>query len=176
MKKIESVFGVFLWLALVGAILIVPVLPLSADKQVQGAFLEQLKQPQAIVFFGFQHCDEICPLTLATLANLTESLGDKQQKLQVVFVDIDKNSSQTAASHFASQFHPDFIGFHPNPKQLQQLIADFGLNFTQLDSQIRHQGRIYLIDQKQPSQWYLTKALNPNTFTVSTLKKLITGV
>ena len=45
-------------------------------------------KPTAI-FFGFTHCPEVCPVTLYTLTEMTQSLGDQGKDLQIVFITVD---------------------------------------------------------------------------------------
>ena len=52
--------------------------------------LENLKGTWSIIFFGFTNCPDICPTTMATLAEMYEPLSDgEKEKLQVVLVSLD---------------------------------------------------------------------------------------
>ena len=47
-----------------------------------------LGQPVAM-FFGFTHCPEVCPVTLYTLTEITDSIGEDAEALQIVFATVD---------------------------------------------------------------------------------------
>ena len=43
----------------------------------------------ALVFFGFIHCPDVCPTTLAQLVQVKEALAEDADQLQVLFVTVD---------------------------------------------------------------------------------------
>ena len=47
--------------------------------------LSDLKGKVTLVFFGYTHCPDVCPLTLAELADMVKTLGDQRQEVAVVF-------------------------------------------------------------------------------------------
>ena len=165
----KIVLSLLLWLLLIGFIALIPWIPFSVDKKVNAAFLENITPKKAIVFFGFQGCDNTCPTTLMLLANLVESDKGLAELAQIIFIDVDVNSSSEAADRFAKMFHASFIGYHPTKNEIDILIAEFGLNVKQKGTQISHQGRTYQLEKKS-GQWWLTKVYNPNTFSVESLK------
>ena len=48
-----------------------------------------LKGHPSAVFFGFTHCQEVCPTTLAEIAHWFEQLGDDGKDLKAYFVSVD---------------------------------------------------------------------------------------
>ncbi|MDF2176631.1 SCO family protein [Aliiglaciecola sp. CAU 1673] len=168
MSFVKTVWGILLLSILIGVIFLLPYTSLSSDKPVYAPFLETEKADKAIVFFGFTRCPDICPTTLATLRNLLNRVPQTQWP-RVVFVDIDANSNSADAQRYASFFHPDFIGIHADQELLPKLKDSFGLNIQQQGEQIMHDGRTYLLVQKQ-RQWHLIKTYNPSTFDASDLE------
>ena len=67
------------------------ILPFELHTQDNEAFaLDDLKGKWTLMFFGFSHCPDFCPTTLATLKTLVNQLDKElQQKLQVVMVSVD---------------------------------------------------------------------------------------
>ncbi len=168
LSKSKVVLSLFLWGLLIGFILLLPWIPLTVEKEISASFLDDITSSKAIVFFGFQGCDSTCPTTLMVLANLLEGETKLAENPQVIFIDVDSNSSGDAADSFAKMFHQSFIGYHPTKNELNTLIAQFGLNVKQKGSQISHQGRTYQL-QKEGEKWLLTKVYNPDTFSAETL-------
>jgi protein SCO1/2 len=42
-----------------------------------------------VMFFGFTHCPDICPMTLSKIASMMELLGQDAQKVQPLFITVD---------------------------------------------------------------------------------------
>ena len=65
-----------------------------------------------LIFFGFTHCPDICPTTLAELAELKAQLIDTEANdLQVVMLTVDPARDTPARlADYVPYFHPDFLG------------------------------------------------------------------
>ena len=65
-----------------------------------------------LIFFGFTHCPDICPTTLAELAELKAQLADTEANdLQVVMLTVDPARDTPARlAGYVPYFHPDFLG------------------------------------------------------------------
>ena len=50
---------------------------------------DSLKGRPSMVFFGFTHCPEVCPTSLAEMASWYEALGEEAANLQAFFVTVD---------------------------------------------------------------------------------------
>ncbi len=50
---------------------------------------DTLKGHPSMVFFGFTHCPEVCPTTMAEMAQWFEELGDEAGDLRAYFVSVD---------------------------------------------------------------------------------------
>ncbi len=168
-RKPKIILGIILWLILIIFVFYIPLAPLTLDKQVNAPFLAQNGNKHALVFFGFRGCSNICPITLTILQQFFNSQQNITQRPQVIFVDIDQNSSSAQASEFAKQFHPSFVGYHIPPDQLSLISAKFGLNIKQQKKQISHLGKTYLLLRKTDG-WHLVKTYNPDSFSVTTLQ------
>ena len=49
----------------------------------------QLNGRPAAIFFGFTHCPDVCPTTLARLTKLRRQLGKGDDALSIVFISVD---------------------------------------------------------------------------------------
>jgi len=165
----KGTFGFVLWFVLLIFIFYIPFMPLALDKELKVSFLDQDGNENALVFFGFRGCSDVCPMTLSTLKQFFDSQQDTSQWPQVIFVDIDANSDSTQASDFAKQFHSSFVGLHVSFEELTKISGKFGLKIQQEGSQILHLGKTYLLRRKV-NNWKLVKIYNPNSFSVKTLR------
>ena len=63
-----------------------------------GAFdLAEYRGKVVVLEFGYTHCAEVCPVSLASLAQARKLLGADADKLQVVFVTVDPARDSAAA-------------------------------------------------------------------------------
>jgi len=91
-----------------------------------------------LILFGYTHCPDICPASLAELGQLATALGDAP--VQVVFVSVDpaRDTPDRLAQH-AAYFHPDFVGATGAEDDLRALAGSVGVRFsTTEDGAIGH--------------------------------------
>ena len=84
-------------------------------------------KPHAI-FFGFTHCPDVCPTTLARLVRLRNELGAGDQSFQILFVTIDPERDGPAeVGKYAELFNSPVIGLTGTPAQIDQVKTQFGI-------------------------------------------------
>lgn len=84
----------------------------------------------SFLFFGYTHCPDVCPVTLAVLnqtVGLLEQAGNVQG-VQVVFVSVDpqRDTSEKLAG-YVTYFDPNFIGVTGDEDALNQLTEPLGI-------------------------------------------------
>src|SRR4051812_41382952 len=54
-----------------------------------------------LLFFGYTHCPDVCPTTLADFASLKHRLGERAERVRFVFVSVDprRDSPQRTAEY-----------------------------------------------------------------------------
>jgi protein SCO1/2 len=83
-------------------------------------------RPYAI-FFGFTHCPDVCPTTLARLVKLRRQLGD-EQAFQIAFVTVDPERDGPAeVGAYTELFGAPIIGLTGSPAQIAQVKKEFGI-------------------------------------------------
>ena len=84
-------------------------------------------KPYAI-FFGFTHCPDVCPTTLARLIRLRRQLDDGPAKLNIVFVTVDPERDPPAElGRYLEMFHEPLIGLTGTPAQIDRVKRQFGI-------------------------------------------------
>jgi protein SCO1 len=79
-----------------------------------------------VVAFGFTHCPDVCPTTLADLATVMKQLGSDARAVQVVFVTVDpKRDTPQLLAQYVPAFHPEFIGLHGDAAAISKVTKDF---------------------------------------------------
>lgn len=64
-----------------------------------------------LVFFGFTNCPDVCPTTLAMLADVLNKLGSKADNVVPIFVSVDpERDTPKVLKSYLSSFGPRFVG------------------------------------------------------------------
>lgn len=78
------------------------------------------------IFFGFTHCPDVCPTTLARLVKLRKELSD--EPFEIVFVTVDpERDGPTEVGSYAKAFNSPIIGLTGSPAQIEQVKKQFGI-------------------------------------------------
>ena len=79
------------------------------------------------MFFGFTHCPDVCPTTLARLVRLRRQMGG-DEAFQIVFVTVDPERDGPAeVGRYAGLFDAPVIGLTGSPAQIAQVKKQFGI-------------------------------------------------
>lgn len=102
--------------------------------------------------FGFTSCPEICPTTLAVLAQARKRLGAQGGQVQVVYVTVDPERDDADRMRaYLGGFDPTFVGGTGTPAQLASVRKDYGVMAQRKhvgDSySVGHSSSVYLIDR-----------------------------
>ncbi len=78
------------------------------------------------LFFGYAHCPDVCPTTLAALARAKRKLGPAAADFDVVLVTVDpKRDSPAVLKRYVHLFDPSFIGLTGSAAQLDPVYAAY---------------------------------------------------
>jgi protein SCO1/2 len=94
--------------------------------------LRNLQGKPSLVFFGFTHCPDVCPTTLAKLAQAMKAAA--VPNLRVVFVTVDPaRDPPNVVGLYVHAFDPSFIGLTGDEKAIDKLATDFGVAVSKVD-------------------------------------------
>ncbi len=83
-----------------------------------------------LMYFGYTHCPDACPTTLATLATAIRSLGADAAKVRVLFVSVDPKRDTTAVlKSYVSFFGPQFVGLRGDGAELTALSKRYRIAY-----------------------------------------------
>lgn len=113
----------------------------------------------SMLFFGFTACPDICPVTLALLAQVERKLADSGQadlmeQLRVYFISVDPERDDAAAlSKYVGAFSPRFTGVTGSREALAEFARQLNVAFMKVPDAsggyvIDHTGNIVVIDPK----------------------------
>ena len=84
-------------------------------------------KPYAI-FFGFTHCPDVCPTTLARLVRLRKQLSGARDRPAILFVSVDPERDGPAeVGKYAKLFDAPIIGLTGSTAQVEQVKKQFGI-------------------------------------------------
>ena len=117
--------------------------------------LAEFRGKLVVVFFGFAQCPDICPTTLADLAQVKKRLGSDGERIQVVFItgDPERDSPQVLASYVPA-FDPSFIGLTGSSEEIAAAAREFKVFFqkvagkTETSYTIDHTTGAYVFDRE----------------------------
>jgi len=120
--------------------------------------LSRLKGKWSFLFFGYTHCPDICPTTLATLARVRESIArstDGAQDVQFVFISVDPNRDTAGKlRQYVTYFDATFLGVTGDDAQLGKLAGQLGAAY-QVEVKpgtenypVYHTAAVFLVDPR----------------------------
>lgn len=129
------------------------VLPASNGSQFK---LSNYRGKVVVLEFGYTHCLDVCPVSLATLTLARQKLGAAAADVQVVFVTVDPERDSAARLRtYLAPFDPSFIGLAGSRKQIDAMLAEYGISATKrmvegskTDYTMHHSSYLYFIDRK----------------------------
>ena len=107
----------------------------------------------AAMFFGFTHCPDVCPTTLARLARLRRELGKGDDALSIVFVSVDPERDTPAqVASYMSLYDTPMIGLTGTPAQVEQVKKQFGVYSRKVEQpgggySVDHTASVILLDR-----------------------------
>jgi protein SCO1/2 len=84
-----------------------------------------------LLFFGYSHCPDECPTTLARLAQAITAMKAGSANVQVLFVTVDPQRDTDAQLHsYLQAFGPEFVGLRGTPVQLAGLAKRYRVTYS----------------------------------------------
>lgn len=87
-----------------------------------------------VVFFGFTQCPDVCPTSMAELAEVKRSLGKDGDRLQGLFVTVDpERDTQDVLKTYMANFDPTFLALRGTPEQLAAMAKDYKVYYKKVE-------------------------------------------
>ncbi len=81
-----------------------------------------------VIFFGFTHCPDVCPTTLARLVKFRQQLNAGATPFEIVFVTVDPERDGPAeVGNYAELFNSPITGLTGSSAQIEQVKKQFGI-------------------------------------------------
>jgi protein SCO1/2 len=158
-------------------------LPLEAfsllDQDGKAFTAAALHDQWTLLFFGYTHCPDVCPTTLAQIRAVKKQLASSATplKLGVVFVSIDpQRDSSEQLRQYVSQFGDDFVGVGGPPLHVDSFAKQFRVKYaisggTSSTYFIDHTSSVALITPRGQLRALFSAPLQPDT-TASDIQRI----
>lgn len=106
-----------------------------------------------VLFFGYTHCPDVCPTTLADWKRVKASLGAKASAVRFVFVSVDpERDTPAVAQRYARQYDASFIGLSGDAATTSRMMDAYGVAAAREDGTaasgylVSHSSQVFLVN------------------------------
>ena len=117
----------------------------------------ELRGHPTLVFFGFTHCPDVCPTTLALLASVQKQVALQNErmaglKVALISVDPERDTPEQMGKYLAS-FGGDLIGLTGSAPEIVKTTRSFGVAFARVDLPggsytMDHSAAVFVLDSQ----------------------------
>jgi protein SCO1/2 len=94
---------------------------------------DDFKGKVTVVFFGYTQCPDVCPTTMAELAQVKKTLGPDGDKLQGVFITIDpERDTPDVLRSYVGSFDPSFVALRGTPQETSATAKAFKVFYAKV--------------------------------------------
>jgi protein SCO1/2 len=115
--------------------------------------LADFKGKVTVIFFGFTQCPDVCPTTLAELAQARKLLGADGARVQGVFVSVDPaRDTPEVLKAYVTTFGSDFVALHGSDDEIKAAAKQFKIFYSKVPGKtegsytIDHTAGSYVLD------------------------------
>jgi protein SCO1/2 len=108
-----------------------------------------------VLFFGYTHCPDVCPTTLAELSQVMKLLGSDADRVQVLFITVDPERDTPAIlARYVTAFDARFLGLYGNADATRRAAREFKVFYEKREGSLPgeysmdHSAGTYVIDPK----------------------------
>ena len=107
----------------------------------------------AMVFFGFTYCPDVCPTTLAYMANVLDRFGGEVERVAPIFITVDPSrDTPEVMAEYVQAFHPKLVGLTGSEAAVAAAAQSFRVYYEKMEEEtapdgylMAHSGHIYLM-------------------------------
>ena len=141
--------------------------------------LQEFKGRVVVVFFGYTQCPDVCPTTMADIAQAKKLLGADGAKVQGIFITVDpERDTPELLKAYVANFGPDFIALRGTPEQTAALAKDFKVYYKKVEGKgpanytLDHSAASFIYDPQGRLRLYARYGAGPQVL-ADDLKQLL---
>jgi protein SCO1 len=108
-----------------------------------------------LLYFGYTNCPDVCPTTLANMAQVFKGLGPLARRVTMFFVTVDPNrDTLPVLARYVALFAPEIVGLRGTPDQLATLARHYRVAYSVTPATkttpytVSHSAAIYVFDKQ----------------------------
>ena len=114
----------------------------------QAVRLSDYRGKLVLLFFGYTHCPDECPTTLAMLNRALSEMKDAGSSTQVLLVSVDpEHDTPPVLKEYLARFNPRFVGLTGQPADVAAVLKAYGVVAQKDGNTIAHTATIYVVDR-----------------------------
>ncbi len=140
--------------------------------------LADFKGKVAFVFFGYTQCPDICPTTMAELAEVKRRLGADGERVQGVFVTLDpERDTSEVLKQYLQGMDPSFVGLRGDAQQTEAASREFKIYYQKVPTKggsytLDHTAAAYVFDPEGAPRLYVRYGMPVDQLTAD-IKRLL---
>ncbi|MDP2678262.1 MAG: SCO family protein [Rhodoferax sp.] len=149
------------------------------DHNGQVRTLKDFQGKIVMMFFGYTQCPDVCPTSMAEMAQIKQLLGKDGERIQCLFVTIDPGRDKPEMlKEYMAAFDPSFLALVPTPEQLTVLAKDFKVYYKKVEGPtptsytMDHTAGSYVYDTKGKLRLFTRYGTKP-ALTATDIKQLL---
>ena len=110
---------------------------------------EDFRGKVVALYFGYTHCPDVCPATLANLAQVAEKVGSPDLRILFVTVDPDRDTD-LVVTDYAKAFSPQVAGLRGGANELADLARRYRVAYTVTKGppyEVMHSNAVFFFDR-----------------------------
>ena len=143
--------------------------------------IADFKGKAVLVFFGFVQCPDVCPTTMAELAQVKKQLGAEGERIQGVFITVDpERDTPEVLKGYVRNFDPSFVALRGTPEQTLATAKAFKIFYEKVPGKtpggytVNHTAASYLFDPQGRVRLYVRYGSGPEALAAD-FKQLLQG-
>jgi protein SCO1/2 len=143
-----------------------------ADHHGRPRSLADFRGKVVVLFFGYTHCPDVCPTTLAEMAETMRRLGKDADRVQVLFATLDPERDTPALlAQYVPAFWPSFLGLRGDAEATARTAKEFKIFYQKQPGRtpdsytLDHSAGTFLFDPQGRLRVYVGYGQGPDVFT-----------
>lgn len=133
--------------------------------------LSDLRGKVTLLFFGYTHCPDVCPLTMGEYKRIKAALGDQADEVNFLMISVDgERDTPEHLNRYIGSFDEDFLGMTGTEDDLKRIGTDYGLFFQANTEEgenytVDHTASMFMVDQEGYLRTIFTFGTEPDVIT-----------
>ncbi len=117
------------------------------DQDGRAVRLGDYRGKTVLLYFGYTHCPDECPATLAMLNRALGEMKDAGRSTQVLFVSVDPaQDTPPVLKAYLARFNPGFVGLTGQPAEVEAVLKAYGVVAEHEGATVTHSTYLYVVD------------------------------